>query len=161
MCSARDLNRRDLEQGNYVFVGGPTSNPWVSLFADKLNFQVVEDGVGGKMYFRNRKPLPGEQATYQGLEHTGSAGEDYATISLLPSSSGEGNVLVLQGPRQEGTEALGVFLADAADRTGLMQALGIRNGSQPSTYFEALIQTQAVAGAPLSVHVVATRIIRP
>ena len=60
--TARDINRRDLDQGNFVFVGGPTSNPWVSLFANKLNFEVVEDSVGGKMFFRNKKPLPGEQA---------------------------------------------------------------------------------------------------
>lgn len=53
MCAARDLNRRDLKRGNFVFVGRPTSNPGVSLFADKVNFQVVEDGAGGNMYFLN------------------------------------------------------------------------------------------------------------
>ena len=45
LCPARDLNRWDLAQGNYVFGGGPTSNPWVALFADNLNFQTVEDTV--------------------------------------------------------------------------------------------------------------------
>lgn len=88
---ARDLNRRGLDQGNFVFVGGPTSNPWVSLYADELNFEVVEDGVSGKMYFSNKKPLPGKQSTCEGLRYTGSGGEDHATISLLPSSSGQEN----------------------------------------------------------------------
>jgi hypothetical protein len=146
-----------LAKGNYVFVGSPTSNPWVYLFADRLNFVVEEDGVGGKMYFRNKKPLPGEQSTYQGLAQTGSAGEDYATLSLLPSSIGQGNILILQGLRQEGTEALGALLADPNDRAQLEQALGIRGDSQNQPYFEALVRTQAVAGAPVSIQIVTVR----
>lgn len=161
VCTARDLNRRDLEQGNFIFVGGPTSNPWVSLFADKLNFQVVEDGVGGKMYFLNKKPLPGEQPTYEGLRYTGSGGEDYATISLLPSSSGQGNVLILQGLREEGTEALGILLAIDKDRDQLKQALGIQAGSEAPVYFEALVRARTVAGAPVSIDIVTTRTIHP
>jgi len=159
--SARDLNRRDLEGGNYIFLGGPTSNPWVSLFTDKLNFEVVEESPGGKMYFRNKNPRPGEQAIYQGLDHTGSAGEDYATMSLLPSDSGQGNVLILQGLRQEGTEALGVLLADTTARNDLKRELSQQTASGQTPWFEALIRTRAVAGAPVSVSVVATRIIHP
>lgn len=159
VCTARDLNRREIDEGNFVFVGGPTSNPWVSLFADKLNFEVVEDGVGGKMYFRNRKPLPGEQPEYEGLRYTGSGGEDYATMSLLPSSGGQGNVLILQGLREEGTEALAILLANEKTRNDLKQALKIRQGSRDPVYFEALIRTQTVAGAPISFNLVATRIL--
>jgi hypothetical protein len=159
LTSARDLDRRDLERGNYVFVGSPTSNPWVSLFADQLNFQVVEEGVGGKMYFVNKKPLPGEQKIYQGLAQTGSAGQEYATISLLPGSMGQGNILILQGLRQEGTEALGMLLSDATDRAQLQQALGTRGDAHSSPYFEALIQTEAVAGAPVTIHIVTMRTI--
>ncbi len=159
LTSARDLGERDLERGNYVFVGSPTSNPWVSLFADQLNFQEVEDGVGGKMYFLNKKPSPGEQNIYQGLTQTGSGGQDYATISLLPGSLGQGNVLILQGLRQEGTEALGELLANPNDRAQLERALGVRDNSQNSPYFEALIRAQAVAGAPVSIQIVTVRTI--
>lgn len=159
LTSARDLEQRDLERGNYVFVGSPTSNPWVSLFADQLNFQEMEDGVGGKMYFLNKKPLPGEQKIYQGLAQTGSGGQDYATISLLPNGVGQGNVLVLQGLRQEGTEALGVLLADPNDLVQLERALGIPSDSQNPPYFEALIRAQAVAGAPVSIQIVTVRTI--
>ncbi len=157
LTSARDLDRRDLEKGNYVFVGSPVSNPWVSLFEDQLNFQVVEEGVGGKMYFRNLKPLPGEQSAYEGLTQTGSTGEDYATLSLLPSGMGQGNILILQGLRQEGTEALGAMLADAAYRAQLAHALGVRANSNASPYFEALIRARTVAGAPVSIEIVAVR----
>jgi len=157
LTSARDLDRRDLERGNYVFVGSPTSNPWVSLFADQLNFQAMEDTVGGKMYFLNKKPLPGEQQIYQGLPQTGSSGQEYATITLLPGSMGQGNVMILQGLRQEGTEALGALLADPNDRAQLERALGIHGNSLNQPYFEALIRAQAVAGAPVSIQIVTVR----
>jgi hypothetical protein len=157
LTSARDLDQRDLERGNYIFVGSAISNPWVSLFADKLNFQVVEEGIGGRMYFRNRSPLPGEQLEYEGLASTGSAGDDFATISLLPGNMEQGNVLILQGLRQEGTEALGALLADPADRAQLESA--VRKSTNDSPYFEALIRARAVAGAPVSITIVATRVI--
>lgn len=159
ITTARNLNLQELNHGNFVFVGGPTSNPWVSLYASKLNFEVVEDGVGGNMYFLNRKPRPGEQATYQGLRYTGSGGEDYATISVLPSSSGQGNVMILQGLREEGTEALAILLADKKDRTELYRALRLDGKQKNPVYFEALIRAQTVAGAPISISIVATRVI--
>ncbi|HTX41326.1 MAG TPA: hypothetical protein VMD25_05825 [Acidobacteriaceae bacterium] len=161
VTSAHDLNDRNLQHGNYIFLGGPTSNPWVQLFENKLNFQVVEDGIGGTMSFLNRHPRPGERPMYQGLEHTGSAGDDYATISLLPTSSGNGNVMILQGLRQEGTEALGELLSDPANRAKLRQAVGMEPSSGKSPWFEALIQVHAMAGAPVSVSIVATRNIQP
>jgi hypothetical protein len=161
VVSARDLNRRDLERGNFIFVGGPTSNPWVSLFSDKLNFQTVEDTIGGRMYFLNRSPRKGEQPEYEGLRFTGSGGEDYATISVLPTKSGQGNVLLLQGLREEGTEALGLLLSDENLRTKLRQALGTTGDPAYPLYFEALVKASTVAGAPVSISVVAIRRISP
>ena len=123
--SARELRPRDLEAGNFVFVGSPSSNPWVFYFQDKLNFQEGEGVVGESLkFFQNPHPKAGEQDTYQGLAFTGSSGEDYATISLLPLANGSGSVLILQGLQQEGTEAAGLFLADARNRQKLQQALG-------------------------------------
>lgn len=161
VVSARDLNRRDLEKGNFIFVGGPTSNPWVSLFTDKLNFQTVEDTIGGRMYFLNRNPRKGEQLKYDGLRFTGSGGEDYATISVLPMKSGQGNVLLLQGLREEGTEALGLLLSNENLRAKLMQALRTKDDPANPVYFEALVKASTVAGAPVSISVVATRRITP
>lgn len=158
---AQYLSLRDLEQGNFVFVGSPTSNPWVGLFTDQLNFVATEDKVGGKIYFKNKNPIAGEQVTYQGLAQTGSAGEEYADISVLPTPSGRGNVLILQGLRQEGTEALGVLLSDTDDRNQLEHALEAGNGAHVPIYFEALIRARAVAGAPVSINIVATRILHP
>ena len=157
---AGSLDRRDLEDGNFIFVGSSISNPWVALFADKLNFEMVEEGVGGYMYFRNRAPRSGEQQTYQALVSTGSMGDDYATISVLPAPSGQGNVMILQGLRQEGTEALSLLLTDPGGRAALEAAVQKEAGRSP--YFEALIRARAVAGAPVSsIDIVAARRVQP
>jgi hypothetical protein len=160
--SARELRPRDLEQGAFVFVGSPSSNPWVSYFQDKLNFQEREGKVGESLkFFQNMHPKGGEEDTYHGLTFTGSSGEDYATISLLPPANGHGSVLILQGLQQEGTESAGLFLADAGNRQKLQEALGISGSPAQPVYFEALIRTQAVAGAPNATSIVATRVIHP
>ncbi len=160
--SSRDLRPRDLEAFNLVLVGSPGSNPWVFYFQDKLNFQEREGVVGESLkYFQNLHPKAGEQETYHGLAFTGSSGEDYATISLLPLANGRGSVLILQGLQQEGTEAAGLFLANADNRQKLQQALGISGNPGQPYYFEALVRTQAVAGAPNATSIVATRLIHP
>ena len=160
--SARELRPRDLESGNFVFVGSPSSNPWVSYFQDKLNFQEREGVVGESLkYFQNVHPKTGEQETYHGLAFTGSSGEDFATISLLPLADGRGSVLILQGLQQEGTEAAGLFLADAGNRQRLQHALGIPATPAQTFYFEALIRTNAVAGAPNATSIITTRLIQP
>lgn len=160
--SAREIRPRDLEDGSFVFVGSPGSNPWVSEFEGSLNFQEREGVVGESMkFFENMHPRKGEQEKYQGLEFTGGSGEDYATISLLPMPNGHGTVLILQGLQQEATEAAGIFLADAGNRQKLEQALGITSSTPQPVYFEALIRTQAVAGAPNDTSIVATRLFHP
>jgi hypothetical protein len=161
--SARELRPRDIEEGNFIFVGSPSSNPWVSYFQDKLNFREREGLVGkSPKSFQNLHPKAGEQESYQGLAFTGSAGQDYATISLLPVPNGHGSVLILQGSQQEGTEAAGLFLTDEGNRQKLQQALGISSATpgQP-VYFEALICVQAFAGAPNATSIIATRVIHP
>ncbi len=156
----RDLMMRDLDHNNYIFIGSPASNPWVALLQDKLNFTESESVVGKSVkVFANRHPLPGEQAQYQGLRWTGTMGEDYATISLLPNATHDGSVLALQGLQQEGTEAAGRFLADEENRRQLMNALGVSasDGSSRNIWFEALIRSRTVSGAPNSTTLVAVR----
>jgi hypothetical protein len=151
--SAKDLRIRDLDHENYVFIGSPASNPWVSLFQEKLNFRESEAAVGRSVKaFLNTNPLPGEQAQYQGLRWTGSEGEDYATIALVPNMTGDGSVLILQGLQQEGTEAAGRFLLEAENRHQLQRSLGIpvSDGNAGNIWFEALIRSRTVSGAPNS-----------
>jgi hypothetical protein len=155
--SARDLNLRDLEDKNCVLLGSAASNPWVSLFAKKLNFQERETVVGLPLKsFFNVQPQGNEQQSYEGLHWSANGGEDYSTISILPNGK-RGKVLILQGLHGEGTEGAGLFLAEPENRQHLKQALGIRDGSAKPVYFEALLQTTIVAGAPKSTRIVTTR----
>lgn len=158
----RDLRIRDLDHDNFVFIGSPGSNPWVSLFQDRLNFRESEDAVGDSMKaFVNTSPLPGEKPRYEGLRWTGSVGEDYATISLLANPTHDGSILILQGLQQEGTEAAGRFLADEVNRKQLLNALGIStNEPTKNIWFEALIRSRTVSGAPNSTNLIAVRRIK-
>ena len=159
----RDLRTRELDHNNYIFIGSPGSNPWVTLLQEKLNFRESESVVGkSAKVFLNKKPLSGEAAQYTGLQWTGTMGEDYATISLLPNATHDGSVLALQGLQQEGTEAAGRFLADEENRHQLISALDISvpDGSPQEIWFEALIRSRAVSGAPSSTTLVAVRRIR-
>ena len=158
--SAKDLKIRDLDHDNYVFIGSPASNPWVSLFQDKLNFRESEQAVGKSVKaFVNTNPLPGEQGQYQGLPLTGEQGYDYATISLLPNMTRDGSVLIFQGLQQEGTEAAGRFLLEAENRHQLQRALGIpvADTIAGNIWFEALIRSRTVSGAPNSTTLVSVR----
>ena len=159
----RDLRIRDLDHENYIFIGSPASNPWVSLFQDKLNFRESEGSVGNSAKaFANTHPQPGEQTRYEGLRWTGTVGEDYATIALLPNSTHDGSVLILQGLQQEGSEAAGRFLADEENRRQLQTALNIpaTNSVTEDVWFEALIRSRTVSGAPNSTLLIAVRRIR-
>ncbi len=158
--SARDLRLRDLDEGNFVFLGSPGSNPWVQLFEGRLNFQETEGAVGeSPKAFLNKDPRPGEKKTYEGLRFTGATGEDYADIALLPNNEREGSILILQGLQQEGTEAAGRFLASPDHRRALREALGLEAEPKGKVWFEALIRTRAVDGAPNSEKIIAARVV--
>jgi hypothetical protein len=160
--SARDLHPRDLEDGNYVFVGSPASNPWVLLFENRLNFRELrcDEIHESAKVFLNKHPRPGEQGTYKGLGGTGLDGSDFASIALLPSDSGRGNILIIQGLQQESTEAAGLLLTDEGGRDKLKKALKIQNEPKSPVYFEALLRVEAVGGSPKSATIVASRILK-
>src|SRR5258708_21294735 len=155
--SARDLNLRDVQDGNCVLLGSAASNPWVSLFAKKLNFQERETVIGQAVKaFVNSQPKGNEQRIYEGLRWSENGGEDYSTISILRNGK-RGNVLILQGLHGEGTEGAGLFLAEPENRQHLKQALGVRDVTSKPVYFEVLLQTAILAGAPRSARIVTTR----
>lgn len=160
--AARNLLPRDLQDGSFVLVGGPTANPWVFYFQNKLNFQIPDNQMNADPpCFQNMHPLPGEPLRYCAQTFVGGSGETYATISLLPVPGTQGSVLILQGLHQEGTEATGDFLADANKRDQLQHVLGISEVHGQPGYFEALIRIQVIAGAPSTTSIVDARVLHP
>ena len=137
-------------------IPSPASNPWVSLFEDQLNF--VEHKFERTVTFRNKAPRPGEPSAYAGLSRTGASGEDYAAIALLPLKNGKGNVIILQGLQQEGTEAAGRILTTEEGRLLLRRTLGLPSaGPVRSVYFEVLIRSRAVGGSTADTEIASTR----
>lgn len=159
--SARDINANDLTNGDFVFIGSKTSNPWVGLFESNMNFQIIETAPHGERYVLNRKPLPGEQSVYKTKTMgTLASGEDYAVIACVPSKGGKGNTLILEGVRMEGSEAAIALLRNRnGERSRLEKKLASANGGQAPTHFEALIHAQSVAGATISVEIEAVRVL--
>lgn len=158
--SARDLRPRDLDNGNFIFLGSPTSNPWVTEFLDQTNFEEMQDASTGAYYWHNKAPRAGEQAIYKCLHQTGTSGDDFADIAFLPSSSGRGFVMLLQGCQQEGTESTLTYLSTDKGRAELLRALGLSRAPSSPVFFEALVRTQVIAGAPNSTEIVAARTVR-
>ncbi|HEY4355793.1 MAG TPA: hypothetical protein VGN16_08610 [Acidobacteriaceae bacterium] len=159
--SARDVNANDLTHGDFIFLGSKTSNPWVELLDARMNFQIIENGPHGSRYVLNRDPQAGEQRMYQSDSMgTLSSGEDYAVIALLPPKAGGGSSLVLEGVRMEGTKATIALLQSPAGRTKLQNKLASLNGGRTPQYFEAVLHAQSVAGATMSVDVIAARVLQ-
>ena len=153
--SAKEVNGETMLTGNFIIVGAKNSNPWVELYESRMNFRFVESGIHGTRYIDNRAPRPGEQAFYAVHEPTGYSGEDYATISVMPSVTDQGSTLLVQGLRREGTEAAIQFLNSASRRDSLETKLRAANGGRVPRFFEALIQSHAVAGSATSIDCIA------
>lgn len=155
---ARDFRPRDLRGGNYVFLGSPIVNPWVTLFDGSLNFKEDDEMVSrGEKYFLNKNPQPGEEARYR---WSPTVATSYATIVLLPNETRTGNVLILQGLDQAGTEAVGMVLATAESRGKLRDALLKVTTHPEDVWFEALIRAESITGAPRSTDIIAVRLIK-
>ncbi len=155
---ARDFRSRDLRDGNYVFLGSPIVNPWVTLFEGSLNFKEDDEMVNrGEKYFFNKNPQPGEEARYR---WSPTVGTSYATIVLLPNEARTGNVLILQGLDQAGTEAGGMVLATVESRRKLRDTLLEVTAHPEDVWFEALIRAESIAGAPRSTDIIAVRLIK-
>jgi hypothetical protein len=160
--AARNLHPRDLQQGSFVLVGSPSSNPWVFYFQNKLNFQELDTPMtADPPCFQNMHPAADEPSRYCAQTFVGGSGQTYATISLLPIPGAQGSVLILQGLHQEGTEATGDFLADASKRNELQHVLRISGVHSQPVYFEALIRIQSIAGAPSTTSIVDARVLHP
>jgi hypothetical protein len=101
---ARDLHVHDFSEGNSILIGGPNSDPWVSLFTDKTNFRHVDNAADGTDYFENLQPVPGEQSRY--INQT----LGYVDVFWMQNPSQSGYVLVINGADLQANEAAARFL---------------------------------------------------
>lgn len=107
---ARDLHVRDFGEGNIILIGSPRSNPWVSLFLNRTNFNYFEDSEGH--YFLNVHPRQGEPAKYFSNQPSGESREEvsYVDVALVPNLTNSGFVLLISGADVQANEAAANFL---------------------------------------------------
>jgi hypothetical protein len=156
---SRYLTLREFKMGSFVLIGSRRGVPWVQLFDPQLNFSMEEDHTNRQFYFRNKAPLPGEQAVYGVTRDSGNSQQTYADIALVPNTSGNGVVLLLSGIDMEATEAAGELVTSPdfpAVLTGLLKS---RAGQPPASYVEILLQAKAMAGTTQSSRIVAHRLL--
>jgi hypothetical protein len=154
---ARDIHPRELSSGNYIFLGSSYANPWVTLYNRKRNFQIQVDMASHQVSIINKKPRPGEQASYLMLGEDGQPGATFGLISFLPSDGATGNVLLIEGTNMEGTEAAGSMILDPKSARDILSQAGIPEGSRSHPFFEILIETKVLAGEPSQTRVIAWR----
>lgn len=151
----RDIRLDDLKNANAIILGSVGSNPWAGLGDSKANFRIVyHDGMGAATIV-NTHPLPGEMPEY--VSHWNEpAHETFALISFLPSLSGEGHLLLVQGLDVAGTQAAG----EALLRPELIEPI-LKKAIRPDgtlRNFEILLRASSIESSATGTSVISTRI---
>lgn len=141
---------------NFIFLGSPRSNPWVSLFNDRLDFQFFTPQGSENEEIRNIHPRQNEQPIY--IPTTGTAGESYAIVAFVQNPDQDGQVLILAGAIGQGTEVAGSLVTDLPRLSLALQNCGI-SPSGPLKHFELLLRVSVMAGSTRGFDVAACHIL--
>jgi hypothetical protein len=152
--NARALSVDDVKDANLILIGSVYSTPWVSLFQPKMNFTVDVDGSVYSSSVINKHPLPGE-ATHYFNGSTTPPYSTYAVVAFLPSLSGTGRVLLIEGLTTAGTEAASGFLLHGEIASFLKTVPKDKSGLRP---FELLLKTTSLDSSSSSTEIVTRRI---
>ncbi|MGA2730889.1 MAG: hypothetical protein ABSE96_24015 [Terracidiphilus sp.] len=157
--AARSIQLTDLKSdNNFIFLGSPRSDPWFSLFSDQLDFRFVFDRKTGSESIRNFHPRPNEQPQYVPTAPGWATGDSYAILALVKNPDQSGQVLLLAGANEEGTEAAGKFATDLLRLSTELRKCGIVP-SGPLRHFEMFLHLNTMAGTPNNIDSVACHIL--
>ena len=106
---ARDLHVNDID-GNVILIGSRRSNPWATLFTEKINFRLLPEANSHEFTFVNAHPLPGEALQFAPDYTHYDRVVLYADIALVPNLNNTGLVLLISGSDVQGTEAAVRFM---------------------------------------------------
>jgi hypothetical protein len=158
--SARDVDPREFDRGNFIISGSPSSNPWANLYESKLNFHEAPDpSHSGSNLFVNARPQNGEPKTFEGTNFADAVRDDYVDLAVVRGISGHGSVMLIQGLRHEGKEAVARLLSDPNAVALLTAAFKAKGMDQKPQYFEVILTARAVAGIPQVTGVAAVRVL--
>jgi len=138
---SRDLALDELKHSNAILIGGKRSNPWVTLFAPMMHYNVDYDEKTKQNYVSNRDQGKGEVERYSEAGN-GEQHAAYGVIAYLPSLDGQGHALLVGGTSKAGTEAAAEFLFSSRFAVFLRSF----SSDRALPHFELLIVTQNTNG---------------
>jgi hypothetical protein len=141
---ARDLTMSEARHSNLILMGGPRANPWVQLFADRIDYSLDDQPADGLDYVNVRSPRGGELARYMADVKGGETYASLAVIAFVAGLDGEDHALLLEGTDMAGTEGACDFLLDAGPSSGFLSKFTRPDGS--ASHFEILLETKTVKG---------------
>jgi hypothetical protein len=155
---ARSLQFSNLKtDDNFIFLGSPRSDPWVSVFDDQLDFRFAIDNAGFES-IRNVHPRPHEQIEYVPSGGGGATGQSFAIIAFIRNPDQNGQILLLAGANAEGTQSAGKLVSDLSRLSMELRKCGI-SPSGPLEHFELLLHVKMMASSASEYDVVACHIL--
>jgi hypothetical protein len=151
---ARGITIEDLKSSNAILLGSSHTNPWVSLFNDRLNFELEYTEAVNQSLVLNKHPQGNESPKYfNGANNT--ANQTYGVIDYLPGLDGSGHTLIIQGLNMAATQAAADTLFNAEVMKPILQKASLPNGDLMS--FELLVETKSIDANAPEAKIVATR----
>jgi hypothetical protein len=152
---ARSVQLRDFRtDDNFVLLGSPRSDPWVSLFQDRLDFQFVYDPAKSSEVVRNRNPRKGELDVYTPSAKGWGTGQAFGVVSFISNPNQSGHALLLAGSSAEATDAAAKFALNPDTVTEVLKSNGIAAAGNPVS-FQVLLRVNTMAGSANTFEVVA------
>jgi hypothetical protein len=151
---ARGITIEDLKSSDAILLGSSHSNPWVSLFNDRLNFELQYTTTVNQSFVLNKHPSGKESPKYfNGTDD--AANQTYGVIDYLPGLDGSGHTLIIQGLNMAATQAAADILFNAEVMRPILQKASLPNGNLRS--FELLVETKSIEANAPEAQIIATR----
>lgn len=153
------LSMREIEHGNYIFLGGPWIDPWEQLFESHLNFRILPPpNAPWASSIHNMNPVGSEPAIF--AQHKeGSSTVSYVRFVLLRNVINDGYTVLLSGTDDEAIEAGAQFLTSGSTMNILLRDFKVVSPENlPS--MEVVIETTGLQDVPENFRVVAERVVK-
>jgi hypothetical protein len=151
---ARSITAEDMKNSNIVLLGSSHTNPWVSLFEERMTFVLRYTPQVDESFVLNQHATGREQTIYRnGTDAT--ANHTYGVIDYLPSLDAAGHVLIIQGLNMAATQAAAEILFNAQAMKPILQQATLPNGSLKP--FELLVETNSIGATAPKAEIIATR----